>query len=364
MALHLFADISSHGFGHLAQTAPVLNALRARLPDLHLTIRSGLPRERLALRIQGAFDHVPGASDFGLVMKSALDPDWPASLARYRAFHADWDTQVKDYAQLLAHHRPDWVLANISYLALAAAARASIPATAICSLNWAEIFYPHCAHAPDAELIREQMLAAYRSAESFLRLTPGMEMPELHNLTPIGPVAQQGRYLRAELHRALGLHAHARLALVAMGGMPLRMSAMTWPQHANHFWIAAQQTGLQRMDIITQESIDMDFNDLLASCDCVVTKSGYGAFVEATAAGTPLLYVERPDWAEEACLTEWLHGHNRAIGLSREQYEHGDFVEAVWALASGERAVPIIPTGIEQAAEHLLTRLMSTRKPG
>jgi hypothetical protein len=30
---HLFVDISAHGFGHLAQVAPVLNALGRRLPN-------------------------------------------------------------------------------------------------------------------------------------------------------------------------------------------------------------------------------------------------------------------------------------------------------------------------------------------
>ena len=41
--MHLFVDISSHGFGHLAITAPVLNALGKLQPDLQLTVRSGLP---------------------------------------------------------------------------------------------------------------------------------------------------------------------------------------------------------------------------------------------------------------------------------------------------------------------------------
>jgi hypothetical protein len=359
---HLFIDISAHGFGHMAQTAPVLNALRARLPDLQLTIRCGLPRECLALRIEGAFEHIPSASDFGLSMKSALDVDRPASLARYRAFHADWDVQVNEYAQLLAQHRPDWMLANISYLALAAAERARVPATALCSLNWAEIFYPYCADAPDAGPIRARMLAAYRCAEAFLRITPGMDMPGLNNLIPIGPIARQGRNRRAELHRALGLHANARLVLVAMGGMPLRLTPMTWPHHPDLLWVAPQSTGMQRTDVISLESIDMDFSDLIASCDCVMTKSGYGTFVEAAAAGTPLLYVERPDWPEEPCLVAWLHQHQRAAGISREQFEHGDFGEAIWDRACGARPAPIAPTGIEQAAGHLLARLQSTRK--
>ena len=43
MAAHLFIDISSHGFGHLAQVAPVVGALIGQRPDLRLTLRTGLP---------------------------------------------------------------------------------------------------------------------------------------------------------------------------------------------------------------------------------------------------------------------------------------------------------------------------------
>ena len=49
--MHLFVDISSHGFGHLAITAPALDALAEIAPELRLTVRSGLPRQKLAQRI-------------------------------------------------------------------------------------------------------------------------------------------------------------------------------------------------------------------------------------------------------------------------------------------------------------------------
>ena len=37
--MHLLADISGHGLGHLSQIAPVLNALAALCPTLRLTVR-------------------------------------------------------------------------------------------------------------------------------------------------------------------------------------------------------------------------------------------------------------------------------------------------------------------------------------
>ena len=68
---HLFVDISSHGLGHLAQVAPILNEVTRRFPSLRLTLRSGVPAERLRARVHGDFTHIAQASDFGYVMIDA-----------------------------------------------------------------------------------------------------------------------------------------------------------------------------------------------------------------------------------------------------------------------------------------------------
>lgn len=348
--MHLFVDISSHGFGHLAQTAPVLNALRQRLPELQLTIRCGLPRERVARRIHGDFTHLTEASDFGLMMKSALEVDAPASLAAYRAFHTDWDARVASEAQQLAQIGPDLVLSNISYLALAGAQQAGAPALAMCSLNWAGISAPYFRDAADFPAIHAQMLAAYRSAAAFLRLTPGMEMPELDKVVTVGPVAQPGDNKRHLLPP------DTRLVLVAMGGVGVQLPA-TWPRLDNTLWIAPQQSGLVRDDILPLEKTGLSVSDLIASVDCVVGKAGYGTFVEAAASGTPLLYVARPDWPEEAALATWLGSVSKCARISRAQFERGDFGELLERLIAGPRPRPVALIGIAQAVDLIAARL-------
>ena len=47
----LLVDISSHGFGHLAQAAPILCELLRKRPEIHLTVRSGLPEAVLRARL-------------------------------------------------------------------------------------------------------------------------------------------------------------------------------------------------------------------------------------------------------------------------------------------------------------------------
>ena len=307
--MHLFVDISSHGFGHFAITAPVLNALAETCPDLRLTVRSGLPPDKLRQRIVPPFKHIAASSDFGYVMHDALHIDLAATAATYRSAHADWPARVAAEAAFLADLQPDIVLSNVSYLPLAGAARAGIPALAICSLNWAELFAHFFGHEDWAPPIHAQMLAAYRAAQQFIRITPAMAMADLANTTTVGPVASLGR------RHDLGLNGD-KAVLIALGGIAHHLPVDHWPRLPGVRWLVAGHWHCTHPDAIAYEDFGLSFTDLLCSVDAIVTKPGYGTFTEAACNGTPILYQRREDWPEQDCLIDWLqrHGHCREIG--------------------------------------------------
>jgi hypothetical protein len=351
--VHLFADISSHGLGHLAQAAPVLNALRQRLPDLRLTVRSGISRDRLALRLAGDFTHIEAASDFGFVMSNALDIDLIASAARYRQQHNQWQATVKLEATLLQAMEVDAVFSDVAYLPLAGAAAAGIPALAMCSLNWADMFLHYFGDQPWAPPIHAEILAAYRSAP-FLRVTPGMTMENLPLRRPIGPIAALARRDREGVARRLGVPAEERWGLVALGGIAHRLPLEEWPRIPDLTWLAPAAWGVKRDDVAAFDAADLPFSEVLAAADFVLTKPGYGTFVEASCLGVPVLYLRRPDWPEEPALLSWLHAHNRAIEISREQAQHGDLAETLNQLQRLPAPPLPAPTGVSNARDALL----------
>jgi hypothetical protein len=125
--------------------------------------------------------------------------------------------------------QPTLVLSDVAYLPLAGAARAGIPSVALCSLNWAELFAHFFAAADWAPPIHQQMLAAYNSAEFFLRLTPGMAMADLQRRRCIGPVAALGGSPAGAAPAARLSHADERLVLIAFGGIDTRLPIADWP---------------------------------------------------------------------------------------------------------------------------------------
>lgn len=352
--MHLLVDISAHGLGHLAQTAPVLDALHALAPGLRLTVRSALPRERLARRIAADFTHVEEARDFGFVMHNAVDIDLAASAQRYRELHADWPQRVAAEADWLQQYKIDALLSNVAYLPLAAAAQTGIPAAGLCSLNWADLFAHYFAGEPWAAKIHEQMLMAYNAATGFLRVTPGLPMADLHRRHNIAPIARIGQGDRARVAKALELQADARWVLLAMGGMEFRLPVADWPRTPGVLWLVPGEWPIERDDVRSFEVSDLAFTDLLASVDAVVTKPGYGTFVEAACSGIPILYLQRDDWPEAPHFATWLAEHARARMLTRKQLLAGGFIAELHSLwATPAPPVPLAK-GADQATHWLV----------
>ncbi len=365
---HLLVDITAHGYGHVSQAAPVVNALARRVPGLKVTVRSAAPLELLQRRFQCSFSHIPVALDFGMKMANAVEVQVEASAAAYREYHAGWDAKVARAAEEMRALQPDFLLANVPYLSLAAAHHAGIRAAALCSLNWADIYHHYCAGEPGSAEIHTQMLEAYNSAEVFLRVQPAMPMPDLRNARGIGPIAQVGRNRRLEIDAQLpplplgegwggaapaGEGRPERLVLVAMGGIEFRLPMERWPRIPGVRWLVPHEWNIAREDMIAVEALGLPFGDVLASSDAVLTKPGYGTFAEAACAGVPVLYVSRRDWPEEPYLVQWLNQNGVCREVARESLLSGEVGESLHELWAQPKPPVPVASGAEEAAEIL-----------
>ena len=131
-----------------------------------------------------------------------------------------------------------------------------------------------------------------------------------------------------------------------MGGIASRLPVERWPRIDGVRWLVQESWQVAHPDAIVLESLPMSFSDLLASCDVLLCKPGYGSFVEAACSGTPVLYVDRPDWPEAPALVEWLQQHGVCREVSREQLESGDIAQelsgALVCTASRRRRCPTV----------------------
>lgn len=349
----LLVAITAHGYGHAAQTSAVIAALRQLQPGLQLLLLTDLPRSYLSTRFEEPFEHHPYRCDPGLLMHSALSVDVPGSRAAYRDYHRNWDLYVGEQRQLLRQWQPDLVLANVPYAILEAARAEAVPAVAMCSLNWADLYQHYCSGDAGNDAIHRQIRAAYASCGAFLRLTPGMPMDELANRIVIGPVARTGRDRRIELRSRLKIRGHQQLVLAALGGFDTPATVRPDAGANGLFWIAPANWNLGSTPHANLEATDMPFIDLVASADVVLTKPGYGSYTEAACHGKTVCHLQRPGWPEAPYLNTWLHSHARAQEIPASNAQIGNLEPIVANLQQAPHHPPPQPTGAGQAARYL-----------
>lgn len=352
--MHLLVAISAHGFGHVGQVAPVVAALRRRVPSLRLTLRTTLPPTILDQLIGPPFELMAEADDVGVAMANAIDLDVDETARRYRALHEDWDARLKAAAEALREAHPDLVLADVPYLTLVAAKAARLPAVALCSLNWADIYRHYFRARPEAAAVHARIRDAYAGAEVFLRAEPAMPMADLPNTRPIGPLARLGRDRRGEMARALGLGTEERLVLVSLGGVKHRIAIEGWPRIPGVRFLVDPAWGVERVNAVPWNRIGLPFIDLVRTADALVTKPGYGLIAEAGCNGTAVLYVSRRHWPEEETLVSWLSARGRCARIQREALEAGALAGPLSRLWEMPRPAPPRPTGAEEAADFLV----------
>ena len=93
--MNIVAYISGHGFGHLAQMAPVLNRIYQLRPDCRFLIRCALPEAEIKARLDFPFELDSTPVDIGVVQKSAIEEDRHASLLQMKDWVSEIDYHIK-----------------------------------------------------------------------------------------------------------------------------------------------------------------------------------------------------------------------------------------------------------------------------
>lgn len=353
--LRVAAAITPHGFGHAAITLAVLDALHRLVPTgIDVTFLTRVPDSVLKGRWGRPCTVVPhaAATDFGMVMASSTGVLVAESIAAYAAAHDRWDAVVAEEGAALAAARPDVVVSCISYAALEAARRLGVPGIGLGPFTWREILDAYAGAAPQAAPVLAAMRGAYAGAEAMLATTPAVHMDYAARRL-VGPVGKPGRRRRAELMAGLGAAAGERLALVALGGIAEDVPVARWPTVPGWRYIEPAEVLAAGLSV----------SEAIASCDAVVTKPGYGTFVEAACAGVPLLYRARPDWPETAGMAAWAARYVPCFDVDIETFSVGALGDHLQTVLQEERNPLGYPEGNREAAEIIVEIVTGRRAP-
>jgi hypothetical protein len=359
---HLLLAVTAHGYGHLAQCAPVVEALLRRIPGISVTLQGDIDPAFARRRLPAGFTQIRKAADVGLLMDGPLATRWAESLEAYGAFEAEYERRLERQMGLLRDLAPDLVLADVPWLPLDAARRLGIPAVGLCSLTWYDILQESPLRAQVPAGLLERMASVYGAADLFIRPAPAMPMGWLPNGVDVGPIASQRPDRGAEIRARLGLPPDRPLALLQFGGFEGFDPLLDWPEQGQVHWLVQDLVGGRRGDASAFVDVRCTLLDLLGSFDLMLIKPGYGSIAEAACNGVPVLYVSRGDWPEEPILTEWIRQQVPALEIPLPDLVDGRLAGPIAELLAGGRARPVEPTGTEAAADLLEPFLRGSRR--
>lgn len=388
--------ISGHGFGHASRDIEVLNALLARRPNLPVIVRTATPRWLFDLTLARPVTFEPAETDTGIVQIDSLHLDVAASVRRAAAFYRDFEARSEAEAGHLRRLGARLVVADIPPLAFRAAARARIPAVALGNFTWDWIYEAYPEMLADAPGLVPAVREAYETAALALRLPMHGGFQSIQTIRDIPFVARKSHRQPNVVRSALGLRGDCRLALLSFGGHGLLGLDLHRVDTAGRYLLlttgeiglgASEGSQLQHADqakspvgadagatgpvapatregdiVYIDERALYDrgfrYEDLVAACDVVVTKPGYGIIAECIANHTAMLYTSRGRFVEYEVLVDWLPRVARARFVGQDDLYGGRWRSHLDALLV-QPAAPEQPAtnGADVAAETILQML-------
>jgi len=307
--------VSGHGFGHAVRCAEVARELLAA--GARVVVRSDAP----AWLFPEQVEHVdsPGwPVDVGVVQHDGLEIDIDATRSRWRDFAEHFDTRAEAEARVLQQFGADVVLGDVPPLAFAAAARAGIPSAAMTNFGWDWIYGGWPCFTSTIGTIQR----AYARADLLLRLPlhDRDDFQAFRAIEDVPLVARRPRHTRQEIRDELGIPTAETAVLVTFGAFEAqRLNIDALGRWSKYVFVITPPVASQGQPLPPNVKAVMqpprDFASLIAACDVVVTKPGYGIVSDCLANRVPVLFTDRGAFREYDVLAEALLtlGHARYV---------------------------------------------------
>jgi L-arabinokinase len=313
--------ISGHGFGHASRQVEIVNTLGARQPNLGIVVRTSAPRWLFDRTVRVPITFVAGAVDTGVVQIDSLHLDEALTVERADEFCRSLDGRARDEAEILAQHDARLLVSDAPPLGCAAAAAAGVPSVVVTNFTWDWIYEGYRDHLAAAPNLLPAIRQAYRSAEAAWRLPMHGGFATFDTIIDVPFVARHARRSPDEVRRALSLPSDRPLVLSSFGGYGVNGLDLTRLDCLEEYGVvmtfsSSEQsrerlpTGVWPISEATLYDSGFRYEDLVAACDIVATKPGYGIIAECVANGTALLYTSRGNFVEYdalvACIPRYL----------------------------------------------------------
>jgi hypothetical protein len=334
--LKLAFYISGHGFGHASRQVEIINSTARRLPGTEFLVRSTAASWLLNRTIRTPFTLDARPVDTGVVQLDGLHLDAVSTADAARAFYAEFDARASAEADLLRSAHVNAVICDAPPLACTAALRAGIPAVVVANFTWDWIYRGFGDAFDKAPGVIPIIERGYRDAAAAWRLPMHGGFETFAAVHDVPLVARRASRSADETRRALALPNDRPLALASFGGFGVRgidLGALDCLDGWNVIVTGqVRPSGIPpSVHFIGDAEVydrGVGYEDLVAACDVVLTKPGYGIVSECVANDRAIVYTPRGEFAEYPVLVAHIERWLRHAFIG-----HDDLLAGRWRRA-------------------------------
>ena len=337
-----------------------MEALSARIPDVHFDIFTGTPE--WVFRDSGLTNitYHPGAVDVGLVQNSPMRHDLPATVGTVRAYLDSIPERAEKLAAALEKAGAEAVIADISPLGIMTGKRAGLPVFLFENFTWDWIYEPYTAEYPEFRAINERLRTIFAQADFRMQSEPLCDpVPEADILIP--PVSRKPHHTAAEFRASLGIPEHHRVGMISMGGIPENLDpgvdcaipanvTLLLPGTFDH----TEKIGNK---ILLPHHSCFYHPDMVHASEFLIGKAGYSTIAEVCAGGAAYGFISRDDFRESGVTKAFLQKRPNTLEISYERFTAFTLDREIGQLLDLGKTDPQPVNGSDIAAEFILQTL-------
>ena len=349
--------ISSHGFGHAARAAAVMQAIGEQDPSVQFEIFTAVPSWFFQDSLSTPFSYHHLLTDFGLAQKTPFESDLGDTLRHLNEFYPISPALLDTVSNTIRRLECRIIVCDIAPMGLLVAQNVGIPSVLVENFTWDWIYQQYATVNKDINKYIDYLKPIFQSADYHIQTEPicSRQSPDL----VASPVSRKPRTARDPIRQRLGLRADANVVLITTGGIPQRYDFYKKLDGQREFTFvlpgAGPEVKISQNLIILPHQSDFYHPDLANASDAVIGKVGYSTLAEVYHAGVPFGYVARASYNESRPMVNFIRQQMSGIAVEESEFFDGKWISKMPDLLTLPRVHRQGTNGAEQIGKFILS---------
>jgi len=338
----LIIFISGHGYGHVSRMSHVINVLYKSLKhnEKLIIITTADPKFILQRESKNVII-IKQQHDIGLIQQDSFNIDIDTTINKLIWLKENTQYIIENILKQIAHFEISLILSDISPLAFKLAKILDSPAFFVGNFTWTDIYqdlsdidHRFLEFIP---LINQQ----YQYAEKCFSLPMHTLMQPFNKdkLIKLPFIAPPESSMTIEEWERLTRQKYGakKVVLLSFGGFDFNDLPTSYLKKLSDKYLFITTRAMGRTassNMITIDSMCLDYSGLIKFSDLVITKPGYGIITDCLRHSKPILYTDRGRFVEYDILKNWLDQNHPSKYISNQILLSGKLGDPIEELLS------------------------------